>query len=98
MAGEGEVREYRILLVNRLERPARVFASARAGRVVLDTVPASDSTFVDIQVRADEVLLEAEDDAGHVVNSASIELARAALNRWEITLVPPKSGEYPRSQ
>jgi len=98
MVGEGELREYRLLLVNRLRRPAYVFASAQAGRVALDTVPTSDSAFVDIQVRADEVLLEAEDDAGRVVSSVSIELVPAGLNRWEITLVPAKPGEYPRSQ
>lgn len=85
LAGEGEVREYQLLLVNRLEGRAHVFASAGAGRVVLDTVPGSDSVFVDIRVRADEVLLEAEDDAGHVVSSITLDLVRADINRWEIT-------------
>jgi len=113
LAGEGEVRQYRLLLVNRLERPAYVFASAGAGRVALDTVPPSDSVFVDLEVRADEVLLEAEDETGSVVRSALVDLVEARLNRWEITktgrveltlrvshrpLVGSRYRGYPRSQ
>ncbi len=84
LPGEGEPREYSLLLVNRLERDVHVFASAGAARVVLDTVPRSDSVYVDIRLRSDQVHLEAEDGAGQVLSSTSIDLVGARINRWEM--------------
>ena len=113
LPGEGEPRDYRLLLVNLLEAEAFVFASAGAARVALDTVPAADSVLVDIRLRADHVLLQAEDPEGVLVDSASIDLVGTRLNRWEITsparrrvavgdvagvLVVSEAGEYPRSR
>ena len=89
LPGEGEPREYRLLLVNLLDREAYVFASAGVWRVVLDTVPRADSLFVDIRLRADQVDLEAEDEQGSLVSAASIDLVRAAINRWEIRPTEP---------
>ena len=85
LPGEGEPRGYRLLLVNRLEGDAYVFASAGAARVALDTVPRADSLFVDIRLRADQVDLEAEDRSGRVVSATSLDLVRARVNRWEMT-------------
>lgn len=84
LPGEGEPREYRLLLVNRTDREALVFASAGAARIVLDTVPGVDSLLVDIRLRADHVDLEAEDDTGRVLSTTSIDLVRTVINRWEI--------------
>jgi len=113
LPGEGDLRDYHLLLVNRLDGDAFVFASAGAARIALDTVPASDSTFVDIRLRADQVTLEAENGSGQVVDSASIDLVRMQINRWEITprdrsrmtlrasggmLVTTEPGDYPRGQ
>ncbi len=84
LPGEGEPREYRLLLVNRADRAAHVFASAGAARVVLDTVPGADSVLVDIRLRADHVDLEAEDDTGRVLSTTSIDLVQTVINRWEI--------------
>lgn len=84
LPGEGEPREYRLLLVNHLDRDAYVFASAGASRVALDTVPGTDSLFVDIRLRADRVDLEAEDEDGSLVSAASLDLVRSTINRWEI--------------
>ncbi|MFV1988216.1 MAG: hypothetical protein ACC682_13105 [Gemmatimonadota bacterium] len=84
LPGEGDLREFNLLLVNRLGRDATVFASAGAARVVLDTVMRSDSVYVDIRLRSDQVHLEAEDDTGEVVTSTSIDLVGAGINRWEM--------------
>lgn len=86
LPGEGEARDYRLQLVNLLEREALVFASAGAGRVALDTVPGTDSTLVDIRLRADRVLLEARDRAGRVLKSDTLDLDGSAVNRWEIAV------------
>ncbi|MDX1395361.1 MAG: hypothetical protein R3195_13315 [Gemmatimonadota bacterium] len=85
LPGEGEPRAFRLLLVNRLDDEAFVFASAGAARVALDTVPRADSVFVDIRLRADHVDLEAEDGSGRVVSTTSIDLVRGQINRWEMT-------------
>jgi len=90
LPGEGEPREYNLLLVNRLEREVYVFASAGAARVVLDTVPRSDSVYVDIRLRSDQVHLEAEDGVGQVLSSISIDLVEARINRWEMV---PQAGD-----
>lgn len=99
--------------MNLLEREAFVFASAGAGRVAVDTVPGSDSTLVDIRLRADHVMLEARDPSGRVVKSEEVELDRSVVNRWEIApadasrvaarpparpLVTVEPGDYPRSR
>jgi len=113
LPGEGEAREYRLRLVNLLEREALVFASAGAGRVALDTVPGTDSTLVDIRLRADRVLLEARDRSGRVLKSETLDLDGTTVNRWEITvsdasravvrssaprLVTSEAGDYPRTR
>ena len=84
MPGEGAQREFRLRLVNPHDREARVFASAGAARVALDTVPGRDSTLVDIRVRADGILLEAEDERGVGVGSIELDLVHGGENRWEI--------------
>jgi len=84
LPGEGDLREFNLLLVNRLGRDVTVFASAGAARVVLDTVRRSDSVYVDIRLRSDHVDLEAEDDTGEVVTTTSIDLVGATINRWEM--------------
>ena len=84
LPGEGLPREYRLLLVNRADRAAHVFASAGASRGVRDTVPEADSLFVDIRLRSDHVDLEAEDDTGRVLSTTSIDLVPAGINRWEL--------------
>lgn len=84
MPGEGAPREFRLLLVNPHDHPARVFASAGAARVALDTVAAGDSTRVDVRVRADRILLEAEDETGAGLGSVELELVPDDINRWEI--------------
>jgi len=84
MPGEGEPRAFRLLLVNPHEHAARVFASAGAARVALDTVPARDSALVDVRVRADRILLEAEDERGAGMGSIELDLAPDETNRWEI--------------
>lgn len=84
MPGEGAPREFRMLLVNPHERDAHVFASAGASRVPLDTVPAHDSTLVDVRVRADRILLEAEDVRGVGMGSIELDLATGETNRWVI--------------
>ena len=86
LPGEGELRDFNLLLVNRLGRDAIVFASAAAARVVLDTVGRSDSVYVDIRLRSDQVHLEAEDDTGEVVTSTSIDLVGSGINRWEMVV------------
>lgn len=86
LPGEGDPREYRLRLVNLLEREAFVFASAGAARVALDTVPGADSTLVDIRLRADHVLLEARDRAGRVLKSETLDLDVSTVNRWEIAV------------
>jgi len=88
LPGEGAPREYRLLLVNPHDHEARVFASAGASRVALDTVPARDSIRVDIRLRADRVLLEAEDERGGGVGSIELDLSPGAPNRWEIGTPP----------
>jgi hypothetical protein len=113
LPGEGEARDYRIQLVNLLEREALVFASAGAGRVALDTVPGTDSTLVDIRLRADRVLLEARDRSGRVLKTETLDLDGTAVNRWEIAvsdasravarssstpLVTSGAGDYPRTR
>lgn len=84
MPGEGAPREFRLLLVNPHEHEARVFASAGAARVALDTVPARDSTRVDVRVRSDRIVLEAEDAGGARIGSIELDLAPGRTNRWEI--------------
>lgn len=84
MPGEGEPREFRLLLVNPHDHAARVFASAGSDRVALDTVPARDSTLVDVRVRADRILLEAEDEQGAGIGSIELDLGTGGTNRWEI--------------
>lgn len=84
MPGEGELRDFRLLLVNPHGREARVFASAGAVRVALDTVPAGDSVRVDVRVRADRIRLEAEDAGGAAIGSLELELEPGEINRWEI--------------
>ena len=84
LPGEGAPRQYRLRLVNLLDRDAFVFASAGAGRVVVDTVPGADSTIVDIRLRSDHVTLEARDPSGRVVKSEEVDLDRSVVNRWEI--------------
>jgi hypothetical protein len=113
LPGEGAPRQYRLRLVNLLEREAFVFASAGAGRVAVDTVPGADSTLVDLRLRADHVTLEARDPSGSVVKSEELELDPSAINRWEIArmgpsrvalgrrarpLVTAEPGDYPRSR
>lgn len=88
LAGEGEPRRYRLLIVNRGVEAIHVHASAGAGRVVLDTIPGRDSARVDIRVRADRIRLEAEDAAGIPVARIELDLRSAGLNRWEV----PASG------
>lgn len=84
MPGEGDPREFRLLLVNLHDHPARVFASAGSARVALDTVPARDSALVDVRVRADRILLEAEDERGVGIGSIELDLLAGETNRWEI--------------
>lgn len=113
LPGEGEPREFNLLLVNRLNADAFVYASAGAARVALDTVPRSDSVFVDIRLRSEQVLLEAEDRDGTVVAAIEIDLVRTQLNRWVMTaprrdrtasgptrdpLVTRTDEDYPRSR
>jgi hypothetical protein len=73
--------------------------------VALDTVPRSDSVYVDIRLRSDQVHLEAEDGSGRVISMIEIDLVRSRLNRWEMTapgmpdpLVTSADGDYPRNQ
>ncbi len=84
LPGEGPAREYRILLVNPLDRDAYVFAAAGAGSVALDTVPRRDSVRVNIRVRADLVRLEARAAEGMLLAETDVALARDTLNRWVI--------------
>lgn len=84
LPGEGPPRVYRMLLVNPLDVPVHVFATAGAGRVSVDTVPAHDSVLVDIRVRADVVLLEAHDARGALLHGEEATLGRDRTNRWVI--------------
>lgn len=84
LPGEGPPRVYRLLLVNPLDVPAHVSASAGADRVAVDTVPARDSVSVDIRVRSDVVLLEARDAGGILLHGERAALERDRANRWVI--------------
>jgi hypothetical protein len=111
LPGEGEARDFRLLLVNLSAQQAFVYARAGAQTVVLDTVPASDSVRVDIRVRSDRVDLEAEGPPGRPLAAVTLKLQAGVLNRWEIggvdagapgldagsgSLVATKGRAYPR--
>jgi hypothetical protein len=113
LPGEGEPRDFRLLLVNLSAQRALVFARAGAQTVVLDTVPATDSVRVDIRLRSDRVDLEAEGPPGRTLSAVTLELEVGVLNRWEIhepdadalvlrpapeRLVAPQRRAYPRSR
>lgn len=78
------LRAYPLLLVNPGRMEARVFASAGAGRVPLDTLAAGDSARVDVRVRATRLRLEAEAPGGRPLGAEEIELTEGALLRWEV--------------
>ena len=84
LPGEGPPREYRLLLVNALDVETRVFASAGAASVVLETHPSQDSARVTIRVRADMVRLEAREEDGTLLGEIDLVLAPDTLNRWLI--------------
>lgn len=89
LPGEGEPRVYRLRLVNPLDEAARVFGSAGAARVALDTVPPRDSTLVDVRLRADRIRLEAEDEDGRGLGAVDLDLLPGEPNRW---LIGPPAG------
>lgn len=84
LPGEGELRDFRLQLVNTAPGRVVVYASAGAARVVLDTVPGRDSTLVNLRVRAERVDLVAADEAGREIAGGALELLPDLLNRWEI--------------
>lgn len=103
LAGEGEPRLYRVLLINASDHEALVFATAGAARVALDTVPGRDSLQVDIRVRADRVDLEAEDASGRSLKRETLDLAEGSVTRWVIgpptvSLVTDLDRDYPRTR
>ena len=103
VAGEGDPRLFRVLLVNESDQEARVFAAAGAARVALDTVPGQDSLRVDIRVRADRVDLEAEDAAGRSLKRETLEMTVDSVTRWVIaaptvSLVTDLGRNYPRTR
>lgn len=81
---EPALRTYRLLLVNPLGIEALVYASAGAGRVLLDSVAARDSSRVDIRVRARRVRMEAADAAGRPLAAELLELRSDTLLRWRV--------------
>jgi len=85
LAGDALPR-HRLWLVNPGGRDAIVFASANAAEVVLDTVPAGDSTVVVVAVRADTLLLRAEAarDSGELLARRSVWLGAGSGVRWVI--------------
>lgn len=86
---EAELRTYPLRIVNRFSSRVLVYASAGAGRVVLDTVPAQDSVRIDVQVRAEHVLLEVTDPSGRSLLQHDLALIPDTLNRW---VAAPQSG------
>lgn len=82
--GESVLRTYELRIVNRMRMDLFVYVSAGADRVTLDTVPGRDSVRVNVRVRGREVRLDAEDQNGRTIRSATLELAPATSNRWEI--------------
>lgn len=85
----GELRTYRILLVNPRPIRAVVYADAGAERVLLDTVPRRDSSRVNVEVRATRFRLIAIDGWGERLGAEEVEPPPDSLFRWE---VPAASG------
>ncbi len=81
------LRRYRLLLVNRAGVEAVVYASAGAGRVLLDTLAGRDSSRIDVEVRAERLRLEALDLGDETLADAEVRLDPDSLTRWE---VPPR--------
>ena len=79
---EVELRTYSLRIVNHFPSDVLVYASAGAGRVVLDTVPERDSVRIDVQVRAERLLLEVTDRAGQSLLVHDLALLPDTLNRW----------------
>ena len=75
---------YRLELVNRTGSPVRVFASAGAGRVALDTIAPGDSGRLKLRVAARSVRLEAMDPTGRTLAETELALHPDSLHRWEI--------------
>lgn len=82
LLGEGPTRDFQLVLINPSDRVLSVSARAGSTEVVLDTVPAGDSTRVDIRVRADRLDLVARDASGAEVTREEVELDSDSLNRW----------------
>lgn len=90
-AGAGRavpLRTHRLLIVNRTATHLQTFASAGAGRVALDDVPAGDSARVNILIGADLVRLEATDSLGQPIDSVELHLRADSLARWEVDSLP----------
>lgn len=80
---------YRLLLVNPGATAAVVRGNAGAATVTLDTVPARDSTRVDVRLRGDRLRLEAVGERGGVLGDLEVPLladpaAADSVIRWEI--------------
>ncbi len=68
-AGKGQAGSYPLQLVNPRPYTVIVLASAGAAEVLVDTVPAADSTRVDLRVESDLVRLRAVDLEGNELGS-----------------------------
>ena len=87
---ETELRTYPLRIVNRFSTEIMVWASAGAQRVVLDTLAAHDSVRVDIQVRAQRVLMEVTDASGRPLLQHDLSLLADTVTRW---VAEPARGE-----
>ena len=85
-----ELRAYPLRIVNHFSAQIVVWASAGAQRVVLDTVPARDSARIDVQVRAQRILLEVTDASGRPLLQHDLALLPDTLTRW---VAEPEPGE-----